>query len=246
VGDENGTTVAHLTAAIGPHTAGMLYFSRGDLTPGVLPLHDVIEVAHRHGIPVIVDAASEIYPVERMTRLPASGADLICFGAKYLGAQNSAGILCGRADLVAAAKLNGFIGYEQQRSRSLGRGYKLDRQEVIGVTVALQEWLTMDHEERLQSQADRIETIRRALADLPQISAETVWDAQRDPWMRLSIQVDPAKAGQTAANVVQRLRNGEPSIWLRNEGDQINVMVHTLHAAEVALVASRLRAVFTT
>jgi L-seryl-tRNA(Ser) seleniumtransferase len=168
---------------------------------------------------------------------------LICFGAKYLGAQNSAGILCGRDDLIAAAKLNGFIGYEQQRSRSLGRGYKLDRQEIIGVTVALKEWLTIDHEERLQSQADRIQTITSALAGLPHVTAETIWDPQRDAWMRLQIGIDSGKTGKTAATVVQALRDGEPSIWLRNEGEHINLMVHTLHDDEVAIVANRLREV---
>lgn len=242
VGDEHGTTIAQLEAAIGPNTAGMLFFARGDLTPGTLHLTEAIEVCHRHGIPVIVDAASEIYPVERMTSLPASGADLLCFGAKYLGAQNSAGILCGRSELVNAAKRNGFIGYESERNYNMGRGYKLDRQEIIGVTVALKEWLTMDHEERLQTQAERIEVISTALAGLPHVKSETVWNPARDPWMLLRIAIDP-QGGQSAADVVRRLREGEPSIWMRNEGHHINMMVHAMQADEVPIVASRLREV---
>ncbi len=150
----------------------------GETTPGVLQLAEVVDVAHRHNVRVLVDAASEIYPLERMHYVAQSGADLVCFGAKYLGAQNSAGILCGRKELIQAAKLNGFVGYEAQRSRSLGRGYKLDRQEVIGVTVALREWLTMDHEERLQQQVERIETICQALADLPNVQTEQAWNPE--------------------------------------------------------------------
>jgi len=193
---------------------------------------------------VIVDAASEIYPIERMHYVAQSGADLVCFGAKYLGAQNSAGILCGRKDLVHAAKLNSFIGYEAQRSRSAGRGYKLDRQEVIGVTVALKEWLTMDHEERLQQQSDRIATIRKTLADLPHIQTEEAWNPQRDAWIQLRITVEGADDAKLNA-IAEELRNGDPSIWLRPtfEGGQLAVMVNTLQEGETEIVAQRLREV---
>jgi L-seryl-tRNA(Ser) seleniumtransferase len=245
VGDDNGATPAQLEAAIGPNTAGVLFFGRGELTPGTLKLSQVVEIAHRHGIEVIVDAASEIYPVERMTTLATSGADLICFGAKYLGAQNSAGILCGRRERVEAAKLNGFVGYERQLSRGMGRGYKLDRQEIIGVTVALKEWLTMDHEERLQSQAERIETIAGSLSGLPHIQTETWWNAERDAWMRLQVNLDEGGLGKSASTLVEELRDGDPSIWVRKEGGGFVLMVHTLQADEVALVGQRLREVLT-
>ena len=244
VGDANGTTAAQLAAAIGPNTAGILHYARGETVAGVLQLAEVVAIAKAHGVRVVVDAAAEIYPLERMHYVAQSGADLVCFGAKYLGAQNSAGILCGRSELIHAAKLNSFIGYEAQRSRSVGRGYKLDRQEVIGVTVALREWLTMDHEERLQQQSDRIETIRNALADLPHIATEQVWDPEREAWMQLRITVADADDAKLNA-LCEELRTGDPSIWLRPtfEGGQIAVMVNTLQDDEAAIVARRLREV---
>ena len=242
VGDEQGTTAAQLAAAIGPNTAGIFHYARGETMPGVLQLAEVVAVAHRHNVRVIVDAASEIYPLERMHYVAQSGADLVCFGAKYLGAQNSAGILCGRKELVQAAKLNGFVGYEAQRSRSLGRGYKLDRQEVIGVTVALREWLTMDHEERLQQQVERIETICHALADLPNVQTEQAWNPEREAWIQLRITVAGADDAKLDA-ICQQLRQGDPSIWLRPtfEGGQLAVMVNTLQEGETEIVAQRLR-----
>ncbi len=239
VGDEHGTTPEQLAAAIGPNTAGIFFYGRGETTPGTLKLTEVIAIAHAHGVPVI--AASEIYPVERMTSLAATGADLLCFGAKYLSAQNSAGILCGRSDLIGAAKLNGFVGYERQLTRSMGRGYKLDRQEIVAVTVALREWLTIDHEERLQQQADRIQMLQQALAGLPHVQSRNAWNPEREPWMRMLVSIDPA-SGKTPASVAETLRNGDPSIWLRPEGDDLAVVVHTLQEDEVAIVAERLRA----
>jgi len=244
VGDANGTTAAQLAAAIGPNTAGILHYARGETVAGVLQLAEVVAIAKAQDVRVVVDAAAEIYPLERMHYVAQSGADLVCFGAKYLGAQNSAGILCGRSELIHAAKLNSFIGYEAQRSRSVGRGYKLDRQEVIGVTVALREWLTMDHEERLQQQSDRIETIRNALADLPHVATEQVWDPEREAWMQLRITVADADDAKLNA-LCEELRTGDPSIWLRPtfEGGQIAVMVNTLQDDEAAIVARRLREV---
>jgi D-glucosaminate-6-phosphate ammonia-lyase len=244
VGDEQGTTAAQLEAAIGPNTAGILHYARGETVPGVLQLAEVVAVAKQKGTRVIVDAASEIYPLERMHYVAQSGADLVCFGAKYLGAQNSAGILCGNKELVHAAKLNSFIGYEAQRSRSMGRGYKLDRQEVIGVTVALREWMTMDHEERLQQQSDRIATICNVLADLPHIKTEQAWNPEREAWIQLRITVEGADDPKLNT-LCEELRNGDPSIWLRPtfEGGQLAVMVNTLQEGETELLARRLREV---
>ena len=244
VGDENGTTIAQLEAAIGPNTAGILHYARGEVVSGVLQLADVVAVAKRKGTRVIVDAASEIYPIERMHYVAQSGADLVCFGAKYLGAQNSAGILCGSKQYVQNAKSHSFIGYEAQLSRGMGRGYKLDRQEVIGVTVAVREWLTMDHEERIQQQFDRIATITKAITDLPNIQTEQAWNPEREAWVQLRITVDGADDDKLKA-LCQELRDGEPSIWLRPtfEGGQIAVMVNTLNEGETEIVAQRLREV---
>lgn len=244
VGDETGTTVEQMEAAIGPNTAGILHYAKGEVMPGVLQLADVVAIAQRKGTHVIVDAASEIYPLERMHYVAQSGADLVCFGAKYLGAQNSAGILCGSAELVQVAKSHSFIGYEAQRSRGMGRGFKLDRQEVIGVTVALREWLTMDHEERLQEQVERIAFIKETLADLPNVQSEEAWNPEREAWIQLQLTVTDADDSKLDA-ICQELRNGEPSIWLRPtfEGGKLAVMVNTLQEGETEIVAQRLHEV---
>ena len=244
VGDDQGTTIEQLEAAIGPNTVGILHYARGEVMEGVLQLADVVAVAKRKGVRVIVDAASEIYPIARMHYVAQSGADLVCLGAKYLGAQNSAGILCGNKDLIHAAKLNSFVGYEAQRSRGMGRGYKLDRQEVIGVTVALREWLETDHEERLQEQVDRIAIITDALANLPNVHTEQAWNPEREAWIQLQIDIDGADNERLVA-ICEQLRDGEPSIWLRPtpDGNRLAVMVNTLQSGETEVVAERLREV---
>jgi L-seryl-tRNA(Ser) seleniumtransferase len=240
VGDAQGTTAAQLQAAIGPQTAGILYFARGERFPGVLSIPQTVEIARAAGVQVLVDAAGEVYPLERLRWLPQSGAGLICFGAKYLSSANSTGILCGQRELVAAARLNGFMSFESRNNRSLGRGYKLDRQEIVATTVALQEWLAQDHEERLQQQATRIETVVRRLADIPHVTARNLWPEEQGPWMRLHITFDAAQAGKSNQEIAATLRAGNPSIWVRPEGTGLTVEVHTLHPGEEEIVADAL------
>ena len=245
VGDESGATLAQIRAAIGPCTAGLLYFARMEGTPGIPTIAELVELAQESGIKLILDAAGEIYPLERMRSLPSCGADLICFGAKYLGSANSSGILCGKAEAVHAARLNGFVSYETQKNRAIGRGYKIDRQEIVGTIVALREWLDADHEERLQTQSMRIEAIQTALADLPHVRAENDWEEVGGPWMHLRITVDPA-AGRSHAEICELLKSGDPAVWVRLEDDALRVAVHTLRAGEEQIVARQLRNVLGT
>lgn len=242
VGDDDGFTAQQLDAAIGPQTAGILYFARMDSAPGALSIPQVVEIAHGKGIQVILDAAGEIYPLERFTWLPQCGADLICFGAKYLGSANSTGIICGKARAVQAARLNGFLAYESHNNRSIGRGYKVDRQEIIGTTVALHEWLNMDHEERLQDAAARIDMLAEAVNSTPHATAANVWEEEGGPWMRMRIQFKPG-APYTAQQVADRLKAGDPPVWVRVTDDDIFIEVHTLREGEPEIVAQRLAAV---
>ena len=142
-----------------------------------------------------------------------------------------------------AASRNGFVGYETYVNRSIGRGYKLDRQEVIGVVVALRDWLSMDHEERLQLQADRIQTITTALADVPAVKTETIWNPERDAWMRLHIGLDEATLGKSAKAIANELKTGEPSVWVRVDQGELYLMVNALQDGEDQIVARRLREV---
>lgn len=240
VGDEQGCTPQQLRAAIGPQTAGIFFFSRGERIPGTLSLAQVVEIAQAAGLPVLVDAAGEVYPLERLMGLASSGAGLVAFGAKYLSSANSTGILCGKAELVAAARLNSFTGYESHNNRSLGRGYKVDRQEIVATAVALREWLETDHEERLQQQAVRLEGIARRLADLPHVTTRNLWPEEQGPWMRMRISFDVDKVGKDNQAIVAQLRAGNPSIWVRPEADALVVEVHTLRPGEEEIVADAL------
>ena len=240
VGDEDGTTAAQLEAAITSRTACVLYFARMQGQPGILALSDVVDIAHRHDVPVLVDAAGEVYPLDTMRGYPKSGADLIGFGAKYFGGPNSSGILCGRKDLVESASLQGFIGFESSGSRSFGRPLKLDRQEIVAVVVALQEWFGLDHEARLRGYERMVRSIADHLQGLPFLTV-TPLPAGPAPATRLEVTVQPRPNGRSAQDVAQILRDGNPSIRVGVKGDVLSISVATMTPGDEVVLGERLR-----
>jgi L-seryl-tRNA(Ser) seleniumtransferase len=244
VGDQSGVTAQQLGAAIGPNTAGILYPARWEGAEGVLSIPEVVSIARKKGVAVLIDAAAEIYPLDRMTWLAGeSGAHLICFGAKYFGSLNSTGLICGKRESVAAAVLNNFIAFETHDNHSIGRGYKVDRQEIIATLVALREWFAVDHKKRFARQERRLQTIAQALERLPYVKTERVWPRQ-GAWMRLSVTCDETRTGKSLASVCETLRKGDPSVRVRWEDGQIQIAVHTLNDGEDEIVAERMREAF--
>ena len=243
VGDEDGTRPEHIEEAIGPNTAGIHYLARPVPEPGTLPIEEVLEIAHSHDIPIVMDAAGRVYPTEFLSTYVKMGVDLVAYGAKYFGSVNSSGLLTGRKDLVEAAGMHSFIGFESSPVRSFGRPMKMDRQEVVAVYAALKAWLTMDHEERLAMVDARIDALRADLRDVASLSFVAVPEGQpgHDLWMR----VDAEAAGKTADEVVQELRAGNPSIWVRQDGDEHHFSLNFIALKEGGerVIADRLREV---
>ena len=240
VGNDRGTSRDQLEAAIGEATAAIHFYASGDEDPSILDLEDVVEIADKHGIPVIVDAAYQIYPLDRFKYYTQSGASLIGFGAKYFGACNSTGILAGKSELIEAAVMHSFIGFETGDYETLGRPLKLDRQEVVAVTVALKEWLALDHEERIADHWIKADRIIEALSGVPHI--ETVRHVEDNSLSNgVMLTLDEEALGANAAGLVEALKEGDPSIWTRSSGNRIRIAVAHLIEDEVEIVIQRLR-----
>ena len=235
-GRAEGTTAAELEAALGPDTLAVLY-PVVDEGAGLLGVQEVIEIAHRHSIPVLVDAAYKVYPLEGLKQYAAWGADLVGYGAKYFGAPNSSGLLCGRADLVEAARLHSFASFETNELMGFGRPLKIDRQEVVGVAAALREWLDMDHEALAAQASRRGEVVRAALQDLPHIELSPASGSAA--FLRLTL--DEAGLGKSAAAVDNELKAGDPCIWAWYEsGPSMQLSFATVVDGDEAIIAQRL------
>jgi D-glucosaminate-6-phosphate ammonia-lyase len=232
---------AGLEAALTPDVAAVLFPAHLDGAPDTLPLTRVIELAHAHDVKVLVDAAGRVYPIQRFKSYTKLGADLVAFGAKYLGALNASGILCGRADLVSAAVLDGFIAFETQAwEKSWGRPLKVDRQTIVAVVAALREWLDTDHEARLAGYERRLEAMASELRGAPGVQLSIRQDEGPAPRV-LRLEIDSAVARHSVQQLVEALWSGTPAIAVQRDGDRaIGINPVTLQEQDDGTVVSRL------
>ena len=269
-------TAARMEAAIDPQTAGILwlgsseYYLSASATPhdtllvtarGKPPawgssrqhvsLSTVVDIAKRKGVPVLVDAAGNWYP-ERMRSMVKSGADLLCFGAKYFGSVQSCGFLVGRRELVEAAADNDFLAFHYKANRSVGRGMKLDRAEIVSTVVAFREWMNMDMQAYLRMQEQRIGVIVNALADLPDVKT-SIERYSNYPNVGLKVTVDVDSLGKSSDDIMVELKADDPSIIMYFPGkseardpsimNTASIMTAYMREEDVAVVARRLREV---
>ena len=246
-GSEEETTKDDLDRAIGPNTAAVHYYAvEQEPDPLALSLEDTIQVAHAHDVPVTVDAAGQIYPLENFGKYVRMGADFQCIAAKYLGATQSVGLALGTGDMIRKIGLQTFASYEGRRVRGVGRPQKVDRQEMVGAVAAVKRWMTMNHEDRLADAEQRSRNILNAVAGLPGLRAELIDNVIGHHAYGLNLWVDSTTAGMTIFDLRDRLMAGDPPIWTRVRDGEDFIAIHMfgLNPGEDQIVGERIAAPF--
>lgn len=227
-----------LERAVSEKTAMMIFYNNNNKV-GRIQDEEFVQLGKKHAIPTLNDAAADVPPVDNLWKYTAMGFDLVAFsGGKGLRGPQSAGLLLGRKDLIAAARLNA-----PPNGNTVGRGMKVNKEEMLGMLAALETYLGKDHAREQRDFEQRAETIRTSAAAVPGVKAEVfVPDvANHVPHVRISW--DATAAGITAADVVKALRDGEPSIGTRSEEESVVVGVWMMRPGEEKVVARRLRQV---
>ena len=231
-----------LEAALDEQTAAVAYFVEF-AGPGSLPLEAVIEIAHRRGLPVIVDAAAEVPPVENLRRFARQGADLVVYsGGKALGGPQSSGLILGRRDLIAACALNANPNY------SIGRPMKAGKEEIVGLVVALERYLALDHEAEEARWETMVAYWVETLGAVQGLRARRVCPVppgiQPNTIPRAYVEWDEARLGLTVPEAVRRLREGEPAIAVGSTEGALVLNPQVLAPGEERVVAEGIERVF--
>ena len=246
-GSEERTTAQDLEDAIGPNTAAVHYYAvEQSPDPHALSLEETIEIAHGKGLPVTVDAAGQIYPLENFGKYVRMGADFQCIAAKYLGASQSVGLALGTEEMIYKLGLQAFASYEGRRVRGIGRPHKVDRQEMMGCVAAVRRWMTMNHEERLANVETRTQTIVTRLRTVPGVRVEMLDNIIGHQPFGLNLWVDEAVTGMNIRQVADKLKAGDPPIWtrVRDWEDFITIHMFGLNEHEEHIVGDRIAALF--
>ena len=238
--DDQGCTEEQLTAAIGPQTAAVAYWIQPPFDDSIVSLKDTVSLARSIGVPTIADACYQIFPISYF-RNNAQLADLVTFGAKYMGAPHSTGFVCGKSDLVEAVSAQSFVSFHYDGGHAVGRAMKVDRQEIVGVVTAINDWFNMDHEERILEYDARFSTIIDAIIDIEGVKTKRIEITHYVPY-RLQVRLDTNVVGKNALQIKNELDTGDPSIWLgARTDDTLEIVVNTLNHGEDQIVAHQLR-----
>jgi len=239
--DPAGMTGQELAAAFGPYTAGVYWVSDG-LDRG-LSLQEVIEIAHAHGVPVLVDASNTLPPAENLHAFIELGADLVAFsGGKGLRGPQGSGILTGRADLIHAARL------QSAPVQGIGRPLKVSKEEIVGLLTALEVWANRDHAADLREAKRLTDVVVHGLEGIPGVRAEHRFpDHLGRPYPTAFVHLDPT-SGLIAPQVIQELLNDNPAVAVMGHDSPhvLRVDVRILSSAETDQVTERLRSVLGT
>ena len=228
VGNEEGTSADQLIKAINENTACVHFpvYEQNEIDDKILSLEEVIEITHSKNKFVSVDAAGQIYPLENFGKYVKMGADFQCIAAKYMGAPHSTGLALGTEEIIDAISRHSFIGYESRRIRGIGRPHKIDRQEIIGVVVAVKRWLSMNHEERLSKAETQTNTIFNKIRNIDGINVKIINNIIGHQPFGLSFDIDESKLGIDNESFVELLKNNEPSIWTRVPEGEKSIVIH--------------------
>jgi uncharacterized pyridoxal phosphate-dependent enzyme len=228
-------TAAELEAAITPQTAMMLFYNNNN-SVGQIRDEEFVRLGKKHGVVTMNDCAADVPPVENLWKYTAMGFDLVVFsGGKGIRGPQSAGLLLGRADLIAAARANAA-----PNGNTVGRGMKVNKEEMLGMLAAIERFIKLDHVALDKEYQRRAEVILKAVSSVKGVTASVTVPEVANHVPHVQIKLDTAVTGITGSEVSKRLREGTPSIGVR-PGDELLVGVWMMKPGEEKIVASRLR-----
>jgi L-seryl-tRNA(Ser) seleniumtransferase len=236
IGTIDGTQEAELADAMTDRTAALVYVPKAHLAPAVLPLETVVRLATTRRIPVIVDAAAQLPPVENLWWFTEAGADLAIFsGGKGLCGPASTGLVVGRRRWIERMARNAA---PLQR---LGRPMKAGKEDIVGLLAAVEWYLRQDHEAIARRYEDQVAHIVEWGGGRPEVTVSRVKlgeAGQPTPraWIRL--------VGATRDDrdrFLARLRAEPPRIdLLPDDTNGFYVAPETLRPGEERVITDRL------
>ncbi|MEO7144763.1 MAG: aminotransferase class V-fold PLP-dependent enzyme [Bryobacteraceae bacterium] len=239
-----------LHAAIGPNTA-MIY-----TTALGARLEKAIAIAKQSNIPLLLDDAAGIPPIENLRLYAKMGADMFCFsGGKGLCGPQCSGLLLGRKDLIEAALAN-----TSPWEGSVCRAMKVGKEEVMGCLAAVEAWQKMDLNALNREWNQKVKRVAALVETVPGVTTAITIPKDGNRYPTLTVNWDEQAWNFTVADCDRELRAGEPRIEVLTasnpslvtavEGhhdrktpreNKIQIISMTLRPGEELIVGRRLR-----
>jgi len=228
-------------AAINEKTA-LLWFLNRELNKGKLGYDQWIALGRKHKVPTMIDIASDAHPVENLWKFNDMGFDMVAIsGGKAMRGPQSTGILMGKKDLIAAARLSA------SPNSGICRGHKVNKEEILAMYVALERHIKMDHKKEWKMWEDRMAIVIDVIENIKGVQTEVFVPeiANNTPTLHLSWDTNLIK--MTGTELKERLWNGNPGIEVMGGGtmgsksDGIELSVWQLKPGQEKIVANRVK-----
>jgi seryl-tRNA(Sec) selenium transferase len=196
-------TVDELKNAINENTA-MVYTQLGDDQ-----VKKALAITKGGGVPLFLDRAGGIPPIEAMSRYAKMGVDLYSFsGGKGLKGPMCSGVLLGRRDLIESAMAN-YCPWEG----AIARPMKVGKEEIMGCLAAIEAWRKYDLKDMYATWTAQLGRTRTLVESVPGVTGEIFippGTSQQFPW--LAVDWDERAFGLTVQECWRKLREGNPRI----------------------------------
>ena len=237
IGDGRRCQPWQLEAAFTENTAAVAYLFSPFITRRAIPFPELCEIAHSHGVPVIVDAASMLPPRSNLRRFTAEGADMVIYsGGKAVRGPQGTGILCGREDLIDAAFANAAP------HQFIGRGMKVAKEEIVGLLRAIELFVNEDEEAEMALYRSKAQQVVDALAEIEGLRVTLEHDEFNYLIPHAVMRFTREWRGPGRNEVYEMMKEGDPPIYMHDifDPDELAVDPLNLDDEELEIVIRRL------
>ncbi len=231
-------TLEELKAAINPNTAAM-HFLHANADGGKIQHEEWVAIGKQNGIPTTIDIAADVPPVSNLWRFNDMGFDFVVIsGGKALRGPQSAGILMGKKHIIEGARLS-----MPPRGETIGRGMKVNKEEIVGMLVALEEFIKIDHDAQTKIYEQKINKIKAAVDSVNGFTTKVTTPKLANVTPSLHITWDKSIVKMDGDQMRQELRNGKPYIEVVGGKEHLGITAWCLQEGEEKIVAKRMKEV---
>jgi L-seryl-tRNA(Ser) seleniumtransferase len=229
-------TVEDVAKAVNEKTAIMWFLNYAGPN-GQIQDKEWVALGKKYNVPTMIDMAADSTPVENLSKFNDMGFDLVCVsGGKGLRGPQSAGILMGKKELIAAARLNA-----PPRGGNIGRGMKVNKEEILGMYVAIEHFINMDQAKEWKIWEDRVAVIENAAKKVNGVTTTVTVPPVANRTPTLTISWDIAKVNIKRRDFQEKLSKGNPSIEMMGGKDNsVTITVWMLKPGQEKIVAGRI------
>ena len=229
-------TAKQLEKAITDKTC-MLWFLNAHTDRGEIKWEEFIDLGKKHNIPTFIDCAADVPPVENLFRFTKMGFDLVAFsGGKGLRGPQSAGLLLGKREYIEAARM-----HTPPRGETIGRGMKVNKEEVLGMLAALELYLEKDHRKEWEMWESQIQLISDSANSVVGVETEIHVPPYANHVPSLRIRWDEKKVKITPNEVRKQLTEGHPSIQTVGDSKSVGMTTWMMVPGQERIVAKRVK-----